>query len=224
MRHLPAVLLAVILEICRTLFTVRTGKQGLTRSAVFLISFVIVHAIGNGIVFAGKDAFNAYGAVLHSVPIIPAVEAYLAGGFLLHAVTAGYLTLTSKFKRKALTPGNFNANVAALALSGSVLLGFLVWHVLEFRFGADYRTPEGHRDLYTLQVEVFGSAPKVALYEVAVVALGVHLWKGWRSAVRALPGIESEQKGTALLLGQALAALLCGVFAACPVFVHVQGQ
>merc|ERR1711939_154888 len=42
-------------------FKVGNDRAGLTRSAVFLIVFQIIHAIGNLHVFLGPDDFNGYG-------------------------------------------------------------------------------------------------------------------------------------------------------------------
>merc|ERR1719420_1853997 len=57
---------AILFEVCRTIFTVKNFKvgndrAGLTRSAVFLIVFQVIHAIGNLHVFLGPDDFNGYG-------------------------------------------------------------------------------------------------------------------------------------------------------------------
>merc|ERR1712012_1388222 len=55
--------LSIIYEICATIFSAKNFKisndrTGLTRSAVFLIFFIVVHAVGNLHVFKGPDDFN----------------------------------------------------------------------------------------------------------------------------------------------------------------------
>merc|ERR1711939_870612 len=42
-------------------FKVGNDRAGLTRSAMFLIVFQIIHAVGNLHVFLGPDDFNGYG-------------------------------------------------------------------------------------------------------------------------------------------------------------------
>merc|ERR1712107_243414 len=59
-------ILSIIHEICATIFSAKNFKisndrTGLTRSAVFLIFFIVVHAVGNLHVFKGPDDFNGYG-------------------------------------------------------------------------------------------------------------------------------------------------------------------
>ena len=49
-------ILSIIYEICATIFSAKNFKiskdrSGLTRSAVFLVFFIVVHAVGNSVVF-----------------------------------------------------------------------------------------------------------------------------------------------------------------------------
>merc|ERR1719326_2824476 len=59
-------MLAVLWEVCATIFTAKNFKLkndrvGLTRSAILLILFIVIHAVGNLHVFMGPDDFNGYG-------------------------------------------------------------------------------------------------------------------------------------------------------------------
>merc|ERR1712003_597521 len=59
-------LLSVLYEVCATIFTVNNIKisndrLGLTRSAILLVLFIVIHAVGNLHVFKGPDDFNGYG-------------------------------------------------------------------------------------------------------------------------------------------------------------------
>lgn len=223
---LVATLFCVIRAVALTLFTTRTPKAGLTKSAVFLIAFVIIHAAGNSALFQGRDAFNEYAEFLHSQPLLILVELYLACGAALHILSGLWLTFTVKYKRTRVIPGpNFNLDTATLIFTGSFLGGFLVWHVLEFRLAANETraTKDGgsYRDIYTDQLKVFASPAKVAFYEIAVVMLGMHLWRGWSNTVQS-PDFQLERghRWVALLLGRFLTLLLCAVFSACPLYAH----
>merc|ERR1719443_1870454 len=69
-------------------------RLGLTRSAIFLFIFIIIHAIGNLHVFLGPNDFNGYGYFyvrLYWTGFgLPAniVEIYVALAALLHVVVA----------------------------------------------------------------------------------------------------------------------------------------
>merc|ERR1719453_2091932 len=58
--------IAIVVEVIKTIFSIKNFKitndrVGLTRSAMFLIVFQIIHAVGNLHVFLGPDDFNGYG-------------------------------------------------------------------------------------------------------------------------------------------------------------------
>merc|ERR1719454_1543110 len=57
---------SVLWEVCATIFTAKNFKLkndrvGLTRNAILLILFIVIHAVGNLHVFMGPDDFNGYG-------------------------------------------------------------------------------------------------------------------------------------------------------------------
>ena len=59
-------ILSIIHAVCATIFSAKNFKisndrTGLTRSAVFLIFFIVVHAVENLHLFKGPDDFNGYG-------------------------------------------------------------------------------------------------------------------------------------------------------------------
>merc|ERR1719230_1992285 len=62
-----ALWLVILYEVCATIFTAKNvkfdGKSrvGLTRSAILLILFMVIHGVGNLHVFMGPDDFNGYG-------------------------------------------------------------------------------------------------------------------------------------------------------------------
>merc|ERR1712157_62745 len=58
--------ISVLYEVCATIFTsknfkISNDRTGLTRSAILLVLFIVIHAVGNLHVFMGPDDFNGYG-------------------------------------------------------------------------------------------------------------------------------------------------------------------
>jgi hypothetical protein len=139
----------IIWEVCATIFSAGNikfkaegpdGRIGLTRSAIFLIFFIVIHAVGNLHVFLGPDDFNGYGYFyvrLYWTGFgLPAniVEEYVLLSALLHVVVALKRTYSKILPGKMctqLTTGDYN-----LAISGVLLLAFMTTHLLQFRFGA----------------------------------------------------------------------------------------
>jgi hypothetical protein len=135
--------IAIILEVLKTIFCNKNFKinaidrVGLTRSAILLILFIVIHAVGNLHVFAGPDDFNGYGYFyvrLYWTGFgLPAniVEEYILLSALLH-VTAGLAKTWGRIGTKgSIVDGNLN-----LGMTGIVLLVFMTIHLFQFRFGA----------------------------------------------------------------------------------------
>jgi hypothetical protein len=136
---------AIILEVLKTIFCNKNFKinaidrVGLTRSAILLILFIVIHAVGNLHVFAGPDDFNGYGYFyvrLYWTGFgLPAniVEEYILLSALLH-VTAGLAKTWGRIGSKgSIIDGNLN-----LGMTGVVLLVFMTIHLFQFRFGATH--------------------------------------------------------------------------------------
>lgn len=116
-------------------------RVGLTRSAMFLFVFIIIHAIGNLHVFLGPDDFNGYGYFyvrLYWTGFgfqMNIVEEYVLLCALMHVAIALKRTwdISMNFKVKQ---GNMN-----LAFSGIMLLTFMLIHLFQFRFGDTAKFP-----------------------------------------------------------------------------------
>merc|ERR1711874_714259 len=143
-------LLAVLWETCATIFTtqnfkIKPDRVGLTRSAILLILFIVIHAVGNLHVFMGPDDFNGYGYFyvrLYWTGFgLPAniVEEYILLSVLLHVFVGLKRTWDMKLTM-GIKSGQLN-----LAMSGLMLLTFMTIHLVQFRFantearfGGDY--------------------------------------------------------------------------------------
>merc|ERR1712190_606683 len=135
-------LLSVLYEVCATIFTVHNfkishGRLGLTRSAILLVLFIVIHAVGNLHVFKGPDDFNGYGYFyvrLYWTGFgLPAniVEEYILLSVLLHVFVGLKRTWDISLKRVK-TSG---PSVLYLAITGLMLLTFMTIHLFQFRFG-----------------------------------------------------------------------------------------
>jgi len=137
-----ALLLSVLYEVCATIFSatnikITNDRVGLTRSAIFLIIFIIIHAVGNLHVFKGPDDFNGYGYFyvrLYWTGFgLPAniVEEYVLLSILLH-VSVG---VKRTWDQKLAMVKNSGLSVLNLAITGLMLMTFMTIHLFQFRFG-----------------------------------------------------------------------------------------
>jgi hypothetical protein len=134
-------LLAVLWEVCATIFSnknfkITNDRVGLTRSAILLVLFIVIHAVGNLHVFMGPDDFNGYGYFYVRIYWtgfgLPAniVEEYILLSILLHVIVGLKRTWDMK-----LTSGIWGPGFLDLAISGLMLLTFMTIHLIQFRFG-----------------------------------------------------------------------------------------
>merc|ERR1719443_2063195 len=134
--------LVILYEVCATIFSrigqnvkISSDRTGLTRSAILLILFMVIHGVGNLHVFMGPDDFNGYGYFyvrLYWTGFgLPAniVEEYIILSALLHVFVGLKRTWDMKLAM-GISSGGLN-----LAISGLTLLTFMTIHLFQFRFG-----------------------------------------------------------------------------------------
>lgn len=144
-------LLNVLIQAAKTVFftgnfkfTLDNNRKGTIRSAIFLLTFTIVHALGNfADMLSGPDEVNGEGymfdrihwtggfGLIKDFPF-SVVEEYLALGLLVHVSVALKRTWDLNMGY-TLATGKWN-----MALSGLVVLFFLIKHLQDFRFYPTY--------------------------------------------------------------------------------------
>jgi len=253
---------AIIYEVCRTIFTIKNiqwvkmkddqknHRTGLTRSAIFLIFFMVIHAVGNLHVFLGPDDFNGYGYFyvrLYWTGFgLPAniVEEYVLLCAVLHASVGLGRTMDKKVTVAKVLDGTLN-----LAVTGVLLLTFMVIHLFQFRFGATEPylvrpprylinfegitslnlfwswdttvTPVPVRDIYKLEFDLFQSMPWCVFYWVCVVIFMSHACLGW-SKVTGAPamGIPKLHQERVKKLGYIIFAVIGTIYLSFPLYTH----
>jgi succinate dehydrogenase / fumarate reductase, cytochrome b subunit len=190
--------------------------------------FLVAHLAGNLLFLAGPDAFNEYSHALISNPLVYVAEAGLIAIFLLHvakAVSGFFANRAARpqayaLKRWAKTKNQKSRKSLAsttMIVTGTITLLFVVSHLLTFKFGAYYETPAGFRDLYRLQMEIFGQPGYVAFYLVAMGIIFSHLWHGLASAAQSLGIDHPTWTPRIVTLGRVLSGVIAGGFFLLPV-------
>lgn len=199
-----------------------------------LTVFLVGHLAGNLLFLAGPEAFNRYAHALVSNPLVFAAEAGLAAVFLLHLVKAVALAAGNRAARptpyatrrwaKTKNPRSRKTLASTtMIVTGTIVLLFVVSHLRTFKFGAHYETPEGIRDLYRLQLEVFASPAFVGFYVAAMAVLFFHLWHGIASAAQSF-GIDSPGWTPRIVLAARVLAVVIGAgFLGLPIYTFLLG-
>jgi len=190
---------------------------GATGLALFL--YLVLHLVGNALVFAGAGLFNEYSHRLISNPLIVPIEIGLLLVFLLHIykTVTNYLAnaaarpIRYAVKKPAGRPSRKSLASSSMIASGLVLLLFVVVHVRQFKYGAWYQTagPDSIRDLYRTEVEVFRQPLWVIFYVIGTLVPGLHLSHGIASGLQSL-GIDHPVYTRRLTSFGVIAAIVIG--------------
>ena len=162
--------------------------------------------------FGGKESFNDYSDWLINHPLILPMELGLVALFLIHIVTALKVTFLAKAARpeKYAVRNNLGESTFAsrtMIHTGGIILVFIILHLITFKYGelhfVDDPTAEiakdssgqviegaistiadadRKRDLYKTVVDMFAKKWYSLIYIVCMIAMGIHLCHGIRSA------------------------------------------
>jgi succinate dehydrogenase / fumarate reductase, cytochrome b subunit len=209
-------------------------------TGLFLCSFLLVHLLINLQMLRhdGGQSFNWWAHFMGSNPLIRTMEVVLMLGFIFHIYDGLYL---ANKNRKARGANKYVVNHAAqnsqwaarnMALLGTLLLIFLIVHLGNFwvksRFGLGGHLNEitvpgvdgPTEDLYSVSVIAFQNPFYVGLYALAQIALGYHLWHGFKSGFQTL-GLNHRKYTPAIRsVGYGFAVVVSVLFAIIPVVMH----
>ena len=223
------------------MFASSIGKKYLMAvSGLVLIGFVFVHMAGNLQILMGQERINAYAHALQSLPmpILWGSRLFLLAAVVVHAVTAYQLVVEN---RRARPQSNYiettkKAGLASLrmGLTGSILLAFIIFHLLHFTIRLIYPeydemmttvgSPDSNKihDVYTMVIKGFQHTWISIFYVVAMFLLCGHLAHGVSSTFQSL-GIRSENWRAKLeLAAKAYAWVIFAGFSIVPLLVLAQ--
>jgi len=181
------------------LYRSAVGKKWIMAiTGIVLLGFVLVHMVGNLKAYLGPEEMNHYGEGLRDIftPIFPrsfvlwTVRVVLIATFALHIHAAYALTKMNHRARPTKYASERDyvaANFASRTMrwSGVIVLLFLAWHLADLTAGSvnpDYVRGDPYNNL----VHSFERPAVAALYIVANLALGIHIFHGAWSLFQSL--------------------------------------
>lgn len=200
-------------------------------SGLVWAGFVMGHMAGNMLMFISPGAYNSYGHALTSGGLIYVVETVLLTALSIHVFFAVWLTVDNRRARGsqgyALSQkGSKGASIASrtMAAQGSLILAFIIFHLITFKFGPVYETTVNGvqmRDLHRLMVEVFQQPGYFAWYVFCLLLLGVHLRHGISSIFQSLGVLNSNNQATFQKVGIVYAIVVSLGFLSQPISVFL---
>jgi len=173
-------------------------KYVMAITGIIGIGFVIGHMIGNlkmylGVVSEGDERLydiDIYGEFLREllVPILPhgiflwIMRIVLLGAVLLHIHAAYTLTVLNRTARPVKYQSARDYQVASFASrtmrwTGIIVLLFIIWHLADLTWG--WANPDFVKGAVYYNIDQsLSRLPVAALYIVANIALGIHLFHG----------------------------------------------
>lgn len=194
-------------------------------SGLFFCLFLLVHMGGNMLMFISADAFNTYTLIMSTGKATPVLEVLMVVLFLVHIYTSATLTIENRAAR----PVKYAMDVSAgkrtfmssnMFITGSVILIFVVLHLIHFKYG-EWTNDPSMSDLPTMYALVAMSFTNVfyALgYALAVLVLGFHLNHAFQSAFQTLGLNHNKYTPFIQKLGTLYAIVIALGFASFPVF------
>lgn len=196
-------------------------------TGLMMIGFVIGHMLGNLKVFLGFEndgvhALDHYAAHLEQIGedilghgnFLWLARIGLILAVVLHVMSAVSLTLRNRQARNNpyAVKKHSSATWASLTMSvgGTVLLGFIIFHILHFTTGTvhTYGFVDGH--VYANVYNAFQHGWVCAVYIIAMIALSFHLYHGTWSVFQTL-GIESRGWNCGLRTAAKLIAVIVAI-------------
>jgi succinate dehydrogenase / fumarate reductase cytochrome b subunit len=199
-----------------------SAKILMALSGLFLMSFLVVHLLGNLQIFSGPEVFNAYPELLHHYPtLLWSARIVLICAFVLHILTSIYLSTKNKAARPVAyaQKHSLRASLASrtMLLGGLVILGFLLFHLSHLTWRWVF--PEyAHLDLYSLTVLSFQNIFVAGFYIFAQIFLGLHLSHGFSSAAQTL-SLTRWHATYFRIFGRVFAWILCLSYISIPAFI-----
>jgi len=205
-------------------------KQMMAVTGLAWCGFVVGHMLGNLLYLVGPEAFNAYGHGITSGHLYYAIEAGLLATLLGHIFFAFLVIMANRAARPvgyAVSPqgkaktGATNAS-RTMAYSGTLILVFIITHLLTFRFGPVYEGTAGGvavRDLSRLMVEIFSSPGQVLWYAIAMAVLAGHLSHALWSSLQTLGFIPGGKEPAVRKASYAFGVLVSLGFVVNPLYI-----
>ncbi|MEO6836908.1 MAG: succinate dehydrogenase cytochrome b subunit [Ginsengibacter sp.] len=210
----------------KQLFTSSIGKKILMAlTGFFLITYLVVHAAINALIFVNDDGktFDAAASFMLHNYIIRILEVGLFAAFILHIIQGLLIWRQNKSTRKiSYKKTNYSAgikwNSRLMGWLGTFILLFLVMHLYQFwgstKHELYFNGPAV--DLYQEMKDVFTNPVWFTLYMIGLASLLFHLLHGFHSAFETF-GVNNK-RWTPIIRGVGVfySVVICLLFASMP--------
>lgn len=205
-------------------------KQLIALTGLGLSGFLVVHMMGNMLIFKSAQAYNEYSHALTSNHLLIFAELGLLAMFLAHLIFALALSWKNmhardfRYAMRPSGPKRTSWTQRTLWAQGLLILVFVILHLITFKYGHEYTVNYGQgemRDLYKLVMEVFQDPMYVTWYVVALIVLALHVGHGVGSSIQTLGIHHPRYEKGIRCLSVLYAVIVIGGFISQPLYVFL---
>lgn len=172
-------------------------KYAMALSALFLLSFLVLHLIVNLLSLFGPEVYNNASNFMGYNPLVQFVmQPILVAGVIFHFVMGFILEIRNNAARPikyGMNKGSANSTWMSrnMIITGLVILAFLGLHMYDFWYHEmNYKYIEGlpveENRFWTDLHNKFESPIRVGIYVISFVLLGLHLAHGFQSSFQSI--------------------------------------
>lgn len=195
------------------LFSTTVAKKVLMAvTGLILTGFVLVHMVGNLLLYQGPEAINAYGEMLQSKPpVVWTARLVLLACVIGHAWAAFSLSMINLaarpvgYRKTAYEASSYASRT--MRWGGPMLFLFIVYHLLHFTVGSVH--PDFVRgDVYHNVVIGFQNPLVAFFYVLSMLALSLHLFHGVESMLQTVGLSHPRYNALRSMIGAGYAAVV----------------
>jgi succinate dehydrogenase / fumarate reductase cytochrome b subunit len=176
------------------------GKKYLMgATGLFLCFFLVIHLIGNLLLYVGEPIYDEYAHKLHSNPeFLVVAEVLLYAAFAVHISYGIWLTVVNRAardKRYAFTQSKRRDRILhpamptpdkTMFLTGLIVLLFLAVHLSDFKFEIGWKETLGDVAPALKAKVIVANLLRGVIYLTGSVVLGIHVSHGLQSSFQSL--------------------------------------
>jgi len=202
-------------------------KQIVGITGLAMVGFVLAHLSGNFLIYKGAEAYNAYAQFLHDLgPLLWVARIGLLAAFVLHIGFTMNLVITNKRARKDRYYKYQNhTNESSLAtrlmpLTGTIILLYIIFHLLDFSLADKIGLIDGvDYGLFGLVVNTLGDPIHAALYIVAMISVGLHMYHAFQSVFQTFGVMSDTNKQKITAASKVLGVLITVAYSSIPIYI-----
>jgi succinate dehydrogenase / fumarate reductase, cytochrome b subunit len=193
--------------------------------------FVLGHMAGNMTIFISPEMYNQYGhAIVSNKILLYGTEVAILLSLIVHVALAINLTIINNRAKGIATSQKTNGPKRTplasqtMIIQGTILLVFIISHLITFKYGPVYETTVDGvqmRDLAKLMGEVFHNPGAVAWYVVSLLLLCAHLKHGFGSVFQSFGLLHPAYQAKIKAASWAYAIIVTAGFISQPLYVYL---